>query len=226
MTNLDKSQIREFWARRAKLTDSRLATHFKHDDALLYDVEFVRRHLPPDARILDLGCGTGAMVQALRPQASFIRAVDQEEKFVERVVVDEVVSTQVADVVGYRDSNQYDAILVFGVLNYLSDHDARILYENCQAMLAPKGVLIVKNACGVHEDVVVNHYSEEIGDWYHALYRFYWRELGLLEERFEVEVNDIYPRHLNRWRDTHYYAFVGRHPALGADRRPTNVEGQ
>ena len=63
--------------RRAKIEDARLATQFREDDSLSYDVALVKQYLPNNARILDLGCGTCTLTNELIPYASYIRGVDK-----------------------------------------------------------------------------------------------------------------------------------------------------
>ena len=52
---MDKTIIDQFWEARSKITDRRIATHYKHDDTLIYEANLIKKHLKPDDVVLDLG---------------------------------------------------------------------------------------------------------------------------------------------------------------------------
>ncbi|MFZ5826822.1 MAG: SAM-dependent methyltransferase [Bacillota bacterium] len=211
---VDRAKIEAFWQRRAQIDDPELASHFKHDDAGDLDVAFVEQYLKPDTRLLDLGAGPCRMVNRLEPQVAFIRAVEKQEGFSRFCVASPKVEFVVRDVVGYRDEDTYDVITIFGVMNYVTVEEALQVYRDCYTMLRPGGFLLVKHASGVDGDVVVDTFSETVGDWYHAIYRHVDTERQLLEQAgFTTTVVDIYPARLNPWTNTHFYAYVGRKPA-------------
>lgn len=205
---MDKAKIDEFWNRRASITSPRIATHFKEDDTLDYDVSLIESLLSADSKVLDLGCGTGAVTNRIADKVQEICAVDKQAGFLEHITRSPGVRTVQSDVLGFFDTQRYDMILLFGVMNYFSEREAEEIYANCSAMLSDGGTLLVKHACGVQDTVVVDQYSEEIQDHYHAVYRHVDIEQRLLCKQFKVEKVDIYPDHLNRWENTHFYAFV------------------
>jgi 2-polyprenyl-3-methyl-5-hydroxy-6-metoxy-1,4-benzoquinol methylase len=207
---MNKKQADEFWSSRTNVQDAREATHFNKDDkALDYEVSLIKKYIPPMGRILDLGCGTCTLTNLLTPFASYIRGVEKQQDFLRFCTLGPNSETVVADVASYKDNHQYDVILIFGVLNYIFDDDeVRKIYQNCANMLAPNGHLIVKHQSGVDESVEINKFSEDIGANYLALYRQKERDEGLLKEFFNVETIDIYPPKMNRWTNTHFYAYV------------------
>ena len=77
-------------------------------------------------------------------------------------------------------------------------------------MLTEHGVLIVKHQCGVKEEIVVDKYSDELQTHYNARYPSVGEERALLQEHFQTEVIDVYPAEINRWENTHFYAYVCR----------------
>jgi methylase of polypeptide subunit release factors len=74
---LDKHKVEQFWKKRTEIKDPRIATHYKHDDTLKFDLELIFKHIHPYSDVLDLGCGTGAIVNELEPHVSKITAVDK-----------------------------------------------------------------------------------------------------------------------------------------------------
>lgn len=206
---LSKEKIEKFWQSRSELKDPRLATHFKHDDALHYDLDFILKYTCSQDQVLDLGCGTGAITNVLEPHVSKIIAVDKSADFLEFCIDSPKIIKKTADLPNYSDNNQYDLILLFGVLNYLNDREVSQLYKICYDLLKEKGKLLIKHTCGINQNVLVDDYSETLGQHYHALYRSLINDRNLMSEFFQKHlVVDIYPDHLNPWENTHFYAFV------------------
>ena len=204
--------VDEFWEGRAKIEDARLATQFREDDSLSYDVALVKQYLPNNARILDLGCGTCTLTNELIPYASYIRGVDKRPGLLKFSKGGKNFETIVGDISEYRDDKKYDVILIIGVLQYIkSDKIIENIYNNCKHMLADNGYLIVKQQSGVEEDVEVNQYSEHLKVKYYSLYRHKNKDEALLRNQgFDVEIINIYPSNMNHWSNTHHYAYIAK----------------
>lgn len=216
---LDKERIFKFWEARTSISVARVATSWRADDRLQLDAAFVGEHLGKTrARILDLGAGTCTLAAALLDRAEQIVAVDKFSGFLQHAPADRRLRTVSADVTEFATDEQFDAILLFGVANYLSVREEQALYERCHQMLAAGGTFIVKNQCGVDQDVVVDRYSEDLACHYHARYPHVDSQRERLQRHFHVTTVDVYPPRLNRWQDTHFYGFVCRHRAEQAYR--------
>jgi 2-polyprenyl-3-methyl-5-hydroxy-6-metoxy-1,4-benzoquinol methylase len=206
---LHKEKIKKFWQNRSKIKDPRLATHFKHDNALDYDLAFIAKYVYAHSHVLDLGCGTGAIANALEPHVAHMTVVDQNAEFLKYCVISPKVRKKTADIARYVDDHHYDVILLFGVLNYLNDDEVLGLYKRCHGFLKPQGKLLIKHACGIAENVIIDAYSGLLRQHYHALYRSLKQDRQLIAKCFyEHSVIDIYPKHLNPWPNTHFYAFI------------------
>ncbi|XZE45065.1 class I SAM-dependent methyltransferase [Pirellulaceae bacterium SH467] len=207
---MDLQKIQDFWQARTKVADPRLATNYRNDGRLQIDVDFITERLPPHAHILDLGAGTCTLAQELLPIASRIIAVDKFEGFLNRAPIDAKLETVCSDAATFLVDMRFDAILLFGVVNFLTVEAEASLYKNCATMLAADGVFIVKNQCGIEKEIVVDKFSEELQCNYHARYPSVENQQGLLSQHFDTQLFDIYPNHINRWSDTHFYAFECR----------------
>jgi cyclopropane fatty-acyl-phospholipid synthase-like methyltransferase len=205
---VDQHKIDAFWNARAAIADRRLATNFRDDGRLAFDTALVQKFLPPDARILDLGAGTCTLSQQFLSQSGEIVAVDKFAAFLDNAPAHPKLRKICADVASFSMNEQFDMILLFGVVNFLSPAEESQLYRSCAAMLADGGHFIVKNQCGVDDEVIVDSYSEELKAHYHARYPAVEEQQACLAEHFEVELLDIYPADLNRWESTHFYAFI------------------
>ena len=207
---LSKDKVDAFWEARADIADKRIATHYKKDGAIDYDVELVKQYLTPEAEVCDLGAGTGCMTEMLAPQVKKIVAVEKVKSLLDRVEPLANIEPVCSDIMDFDPHAKFDVVLLFGVINFLAVADEEVLYKKIYRYLKPGGILIANHACGVAAEVIVDKYSEQIGAHYNCRYPFLESEKALLEQNFEVKVVDIYPKELNRWENTHYYAFVAQ----------------
>ncbi len=185
-----------------------MATNYRNDGRLSIDFEFARSHLHDARTILDLGAGSCTLTQLFLPYVDHITAVDKVAGFFDRVPSDPKLTTHCADVATYLSPKTFDGIILFGVVNFLTPTEEQILYENCSKMLGDQGVFLVKNQCGIEDEKLVDRFSEELGCDYHARYPWVRDQERKLGDFFCVETVDIYPSEINRWPDTHFYAFV------------------
>lgn len=207
--NLNKDKADAFWQRRTKIENPRVATHYKEDDMHVYDIEFIKKHIKENDALLDLGAGTCYLTNMLIPYVSEIKAVDKFADFLNHAEDHPKLTVEACDLVEYKDDKKYNMVMMFGVANFLPDTELEKIYEFISNHLLPNGKFIIKHASGVKKDVVIDNYSELIGDNYHALYRHLDKDVVMLSQYFDnVEVVDIYPDKLNPWDNTHFYAYV------------------
>ena len=206
------TRIREFWQERGKrIDDPTIAARFRADDRLDYDLELIRRYCAAHSRVLDLGAGTCELSCHLAPHVNKVVAVDFVEELLAKRSLPPNITTVVSDIRTFTSEEKFDLTLLFGVLTYvLDDDDVQSIYKHISRMMPPDGICIVKHQVGVRDAVLIDNFSEEFQAHYTAIYRHIGRELQLLKEGFSVEVVDIYPSHLNRWENTHFYAFICR----------------
>jgi cyclopropane fatty-acyl-phospholipid synthase-like methyltransferase len=213
MSRLDKAYVDEFWLERAKYADPRIATHYKHDDALQFDLALALQYVQKDSFVLDLGCGSGALINSLVEHCSYVEGVDKVAGLMRHCRTDlpGKLKCVESDVMDYKSDRKFDIVLLFGVANFLTKEEQRSLYSRIGTFLKPNGAFIAKHACGVTEEVFVDTFSEVVGSRYNARYPNLSDEISCLEENFDVKVHDVYPAYLNPWNDTHFYAFICRH---------------
>lgn len=209
MKKLSRAQIDNFWARRAKIANPRISTHFKEDDTHIFDLNLIRQYCNKKSRILDVGCGTCYLSNNLVDDVSFIKAIDKFSKFLKFCRKSPKIKTEVSDILDYRDNRKYDLIIMFGVIMYFDESDTDKIYYKYSRLLKKGGVLIVKHQCGITDDVYINKYSDQIQDNYQALYKSVEKDKQLLSAHFQnVKTIDIYPSRLNPWPNTHFFAFI------------------
>lgn len=208
---LDKARIDKFWQARTQVADARIATNYREDGRLQLDYALVRSYITAETRVLDLGAGTCTLSALLESEVASVLAVDKYPDFLKHAPKTKNFSTQCADVAEFRSNESFDLILLFGVVNFLTVDEEAELYQRCLEMLDSGGTFIVKNQCGVSQELVVDKYSEELNSHYHARYPAFQHQYEQLSRLFSVTAVDIYPPEINRWEDTHFYAFVCSH---------------
>lgn len=208
-----RERMDAFWRARTRVADPVLSTHFKRDGTHERDFAFIRSWVRPGSQVLDLGAGTCIVSSRIADLGASVLAVDKFPEFLAAAPAHPRLETCSADLLEFATERRFDAVLLFGVMNYFSADEAAVLYRRCAEWLSPGGVVLVKHQCGVEGDVVVDKFSEQIGSHYLAFYRHVGREETLLAGVFEsVRVEDVYPAELNPWPDTHFYAFVAQRP--------------
>lgn len=186
-------------------------TRNKAKDFSKYDIEFMLKRASKQKRLLDLGSGTGLLVNHLIGHYKDITAVEKYPNFSKFINADSNVNVINANLIGLElNDDNFDILSLFGVMNYFDDQEAESIYRNIHRYLKMGGELIIKNQFGVKEDVIVNGYSEEIGCDYFSNYRQLDKEIHMLKScGFDnIECFDIYPAEYNRWDNTHFYALT------------------
>jgi ubiquinone/menaquinone biosynthesis C-methylase UbiE len=107
-------------------------------------LDLLRSRITPRDRLLDCGCGPGAMIPGLLPQAKAICALDLNHGFLQQVrqIAPACVSCVQADVENLPfASASFDILLSIGVLSYLQ-HDACALAEMAR-ITRPGGLVVI-----------------------------------------------------------------------------------
>lgn len=206
----DADRIATFWNGQAAVPGPEAARfHSEHDR---FDLAAISRFCVPGSEVLDLGCGTCVIANALVQQYHYtVHAVDYIPAFLAHAAHHPSLTTEAADIRHYCRVHQYDAVLLLGVITSLEGVDEREeVYRNCAAMLKPEGVLFVKAQFGIEDEVIVDGWSEQLGAHYRAVYPQLQAEVDLLQRFFDVEVEDPYPSTLNPHQNTHFHYLLAR----------------
>jgi len=198
---------REFWKQRALETESSI--RWTDDRMLELDVNIVRSVTPPEATLLDLGCGTGDVFLALLDTLSRVTAVDMIPDFMERIPDDPKITKIVADLAGFHPVETYDVGLLFGVATHLTLDQEMAVYEVLRSAV-PAGAVVVKNQCGKDADLEVDRWSDAFGTRYMGRYPQVDHQADRLRTVFDMVEVVRYPDVVNRWEDSLHVAFVCR----------------
>jgi SAM-dependent methyltransferase len=209
MTEKGKNQA-EYWKALANRIVSPAETKNKRPDTSDLEIEFLKDYLKETNDILDLGSGSGLIVNKLVDYVSSIIAVEKFESFTKFIVDDPKITVINSDLIGFKIRRQFDAVLLFGVAQSFYKDDIIAIYKNIYNMIKPSGLFIIRIHCGLEEDILVDGFSEELQTNYFAHFRQIDSEIKLLEEiGFKnIKKFDIFPDSLNVWENSRHFLLV------------------
>lgn len=192
-----------------RITDPK-QTKNKRPDTSDLEIEFITKYFNKEDDILDIGSGSGLIVNKLIDHVKSIIAVEKFEGFSKFISDNPNILVVNAGLEGFRIRKEFDGILSTGVSQCFGKEDIIPMYENIYEMLKTGQYFIMRMQCGLKEDVIVNGYSEELKTDYFASYRQLDSEIELLKSTGfkEVEIFDIFPDSLNVWDNTRHFIFV------------------
>lgn len=196
------STVRSFWATKSTDSDNRWT-----DDAILaFEQEMLSELADRATLVLDLGSGHGALSRSLVGAYKRLVAVDAEAGYEEsfRSPNHDFYAMAATE---FDCSQRFDLVLAMGLVTYLNSPEERRLYEVCSRLVTEKGRVVVKNQCGREREVIVNHFSKDLGLPYSARYPFWEDQVATLGEFFTNVDITSYPEEFNRWEDTFHVAF-------------------
>ena len=143
-------------------------------------------NLQPESRILDIGCGVGRwgnhILKILSNQGMYVGAdysgnilnlaknhfrENKNFYFCESSFQDILLNLP-----GNIKQNNFDVILINGVMMYINDNDLAQCMSNLKELIAVGGRICIKESVGLQDRLTLNKiYSEELESQYSAIYR-------------------------------------------------------
>lgn len=187
--SLNKLTIKNFWRDRAEYAESR----WTNNALLEFENLYLKTFLPPQPiTILDIGSGSGQLSKSIKREGDKLIAVDQEVRF-EKYFVDEDMEFVHRSANDFDFEEHYDLILLFGVINYLTDQEISDFFSRVASMTNQNFQLIVKAQFALENECQINKFSHELNFQYSARYPHFDRFMKLLTIfKKEIEVID-YP---------------------------------
>jgi SAM-dependent methyltransferase len=162
----NKKAAEEFWSNRALMKESRWTT----SNFLEFEKTLIQGFLPPNPiTILDLGCGSGQLSKAVKRPNDKLIAVDKQVNFKRFFDVQNTKFIE-CDVIEYKFNTQVDFILLFGVINYLTNKDITELFNNILNSPNPNFQLIIKAQFALEKEYEFDKFSDALNFQYSARY--------------------------------------------------------
>jgi len=140
------SRQRRVWTRRASAWDH----HGGPDLERVVDAVLERSEVRPGQRVLDIGCGTGALSVPLAERGAEVTAVDVSQAMVDAVADQAAVRRlpNVHPVAGAAEAleiepGSFDAVVSNYALHHLRDADKSELLRQSASWLRPGGVIVI-----------------------------------------------------------------------------------
>ena len=204
------SESEIYWRNLSTKIKNPVETKNKRPDTSDLEIDFLKKYIQPNDDILDIGSGSGLIINKLIDLDVTITAVEKFEGFTRFIVEHPKMTVINADLIGFKIRKEFDVALCFGVSQCFVKNDMEGIYKNIYSMLKVGGCFVVRMQCGIEKTKVVNGFSEELQTNYFAEYRQSEEEIKLFEEIGfnSIERYDIFPDTLNVWPDSRHYIFV------------------
>ncbi|MEM9583829.1 MAG: class I SAM-dependent methyltransferase [Pseudomonadota bacterium] len=211
---MSNDKIHSYYTKLAEKITAPQDTRNKAPDFSEYDIAFMQQFAGAEMSLLDLGAGSGLLLNAIAQQFGDIVAVELYEEFSKFIAPRPNLHVINSDIRSFDTVQSFDVVIAFGVLNFFSVEEASAIYAKCFRFANPGGTLVIKHQMGREEDVVVDGFSEELQQHYFSNYRHTDHECRLIEAAgfTVVAVHDIYPDAFNRWENTRFNAIVAHKP--------------
>ena len=106
-------------------------------------------HLQPEARIVDVGCGSGRDVVAFRDMGFSAEGIDASEALVRLATERLGITANVADMSDWIADEAYDGIWCCASLMHLNEEDCERFFSNLKYNLRTGGVLYISVKTGI-----------------------------------------------------------------------------
>lgn len=127
------------------------------------------QHVPPGARVLEIGCGCGIITKHLLKIASSVLAIDVSQKNIKiasAYAASPKSQFRVLDVtseeLSINDSENFDVILLADVIEHIPKKKHAKLFNSIEKLLAPEGVVIITYPSPQYQEYLKKNKPETI----------------------------------------------------------------
>jgi len=243
--SIEYARVEGFWERRSERVrelGAMRACMFGPDEEFTRRRDMIEREtvlpvlgISKNSRVLDIGCGIGRWGQVLAPAVGSYLGIDPCKGFLD--IAQEAFDTQ-----GFPSETHrlqllhaqhvseatvalpppFDLVVIAGVLHYLNDEDITGLLGRLSHLMAKKSTVYVRGPIALDERLtVLEHFSEDLGDYYHAIYRTIPEHEALFKKMlpsFTVSHSrHLYPDELCNRKETAQHFFILQNTDMGTD---------
>lgn len=202
---MDKIHRQVFWEERAKKRLPTTLTSFdgNHEriaDQTKTELDLISKFIKTNSYVLDLGCGDGRLTIPLADKCKHIDAVDFSKASIDYINDHKIrnIYAECANIyhIEHMANNEYDAIIMSGLLPCLDDNQLKSLMKNIPYLIRKDGHIIIRTSVGKEERIeIIRQYSESLNDLYTAYYRTV-EEIKRAFDKYEfVAFEELYSNH-------------------------------
>ncbi len=113
-------------------------------------LDFIKKHMPTNGYVLDVGCGTGSLSVALQEEGYNVTAIDLDEEMLQKArVKSNTVDFRMASMLEldkYFEEEQFDAVYCFGntLVHLLNLEEIEAALRQKVSLLKPNGWLLLQ----------------------------------------------------------------------------------
>jgi len=206
MNKLNKDLIRDFWRHISLKESNRWTTRDTLNFEITYLSDLIKNCKILD--ILDLGSGSGELSREIMRKNDKLIAVDYEPTYSRFYNNFNNEFFHCQDLLDYSNDEKFGLILLFGVVTHLELHEETLIYRKIKSMISQPGYIVIKNQVSLSHEIVVNDFSNDLGVNYSARYPSLGSQQQLIWEVFGNVRSLVYPKNLNRFKNTINVAFI------------------
>lgn len=198
-----------YWEKLSRSIQTPSETYSKRVDISDGDASFILKYTSPTSNVLDIGAGSGMVVNKIRRHVDQVVAVETYPGFSQFIDNAENVLVINANIENFKIRKSFDVVTATGIMQFFPESAVRDIYQNIYDMLKPGGRLVMRAHVGLYETVRVEK-SDELQADYFAEFRHVDLETKILQEcGFAVEVIDEVAPEFSVWDNTKHLYFVG-----------------
>lgn len=119
-------------AKSPKQESVKLAANTDYSDL---DSKFILKYANQKSSLLDLGSGSGLIVNRLYPFVDSITCVEALESFTQFIHKAENITIEHCDVFTFESSQKFDIITAFGIMHYMNEQESIKIYSKYRDLL-------------------------------------------------------------------------------------------
>jgi len=192
VVDIDADRVRSFYDQRSQkaagdnpyasvLLNDRSPQSIQEQIKIETGVILPRLNINGQSRVLDIGCGIGRWAERLIPICARYYGIDFSPNMID-VARERAQSLHTEnfqfenmsfqELVRSESQEQYNRVIISGVLTYISDRDIRQSLEALAKRLDQASILYIREPCGMGKRLTLKDFpSEALGDDYNAIYR-------------------------------------------------------
>jgi 2-polyprenyl-3-methyl-5-hydroxy-6-metoxy-1,4-benzoquinol methylase len=204
---LNKGIIHDFWKARSQASTIRWTSK----ELLTFEIDYLNERLKSlneRIRILDLGCGHGELSRLITKKGDSLSGVDFIPEFSKSFKETDNHSFTCVNVADFVTDQEFDLVLLMGVVQFLEVEEELRVYDNMSRMLSTNGIAVIKSQVGIEDEVLINEYSDALKAEYSSRYPHVTQQSNSILKFLNIIEIIEYPSRFNHFSNSKHVAFI------------------